>query len=427
MPRLRTHGHPGLRYITLLKFTAEQLGAIDIGRLGENACIVAGPGSGKTTVLVERYRQLIASGVQPAEILAITFTEKAAANMRSRLSREFADDPVMLGKLDRAYVSTIHGFCHRLLKENATAAGVDPEFEILDEQLAVLEQAKALRETLDAVLLEQPEAMHSLLAATRGVDLETYLPSIYDGMRSAGIRPEDLRAYPKPKAPSLEQILATTHRYINGFPASMSKAQNNAKAEAIEWRDALLHARSPQKMAELLSGKALNLQTTNSAKEEVKAMRPDAERLGAFYLDEAFLNEKDLVIEVLQRFDELYRLRKSRTRHARFQQPRILLRPSPPGKSRDQAPRQPTVPSRHDRRIPGHQQTTVGTRQFGLWARPLLRRGRSQPIHLQLSPRQPHRLSELPAVGVASTKGTTRNSSKIGAAASPYSLLPNSS
>ena len=64
-------------------FTAAQLDAIDINRRNEDACIVAGPGSGKTTVLVEYFHRLVADAhIDPLRILAITFTEKAAGNMR---------------------------------------------------------------------------------------------------------------------------------------------------------------------------------------------------------------------------------------------------------------------------------------------------------------------------------------------------------
>ena len=93
-----------------------------------DACIVAGPGSGKTTVLVEYFRRLVEAGVDPLRILAITFTEKAAGNMREKLAEAFHDDPAQRAQLERAWVSTVHGFCARLLRENAVFAGVDPEF-----------------------------------------------------------------------------------------------------------------------------------------------------------------------------------------------------------------------------------------------------------------------------------------------------------
>ena len=110
------------------RFTPEQLAAVDIELRHQDACVVAGPGSGKTTVLVEYFRRLVEAGVDPLRILAITFTEKAAANMRKKLGLAFQDDAEKRARLERAWVSTVHGFCHRLLKENAVFAGIDPEF-----------------------------------------------------------------------------------------------------------------------------------------------------------------------------------------------------------------------------------------------------------------------------------------------------------
>ena len=68
-------------------------------------------------------------------ILAITFTEKAAAQLKQRVRRRFVD----LNQLDHAreaesaWISTIHGFCARVLRTHALAAGIDPEFRVLDE------------------------------------------------------------------------------------------------------------------------------------------------------------------------------------------------------------------------------------------------------------------------------------------------------
>ncbi len=70
-------------------FTASQRDAVDIGRRHLDTCVVAGPGSGKTTVLVEYFKRLVEAGVDPLRILAITFTEKAAGNMRKKLAEAF--------------------------------------------------------------------------------------------------------------------------------------------------------------------------------------------------------------------------------------------------------------------------------------------------------------------------------------------------
>ena len=118
--------------MSAVTFTPDQLDAIDVAYRHVDACVVAGPGSGKTTVLVEYFRQLVAAGVDPLRILAITFTEKAAGNMRKKLAQAFQQQPETRAKLERAWVSTVHGFCARLLRENAVFAGIDPEFGVLD-------------------------------------------------------------------------------------------------------------------------------------------------------------------------------------------------------------------------------------------------------------------------------------------------------
>ena len=69
----------------MTNFTPSQLRAIEYRNL--DVCVVAGPGSGKTTVLVERFRHLVEDrGFDLRHILAITFTEKAAANMKAKLA-----------------------------------------------------------------------------------------------------------------------------------------------------------------------------------------------------------------------------------------------------------------------------------------------------------------------------------------------------
>ncbi len=295
-----------------MQFTDEQLKAIDISRLGEDACIVAGPGSGKTTVLVERIRQVIEAGMDPSEILAITYTEKAAQNMRERLSARFAGDAGVLRKLEHANVSTIHGYCSRVLRENATAAGVDPEFTILDEQRAILEQAHALRETLDALYREKPEEMEALLAATNGADLESQIPSIYEAMRAAGMRPAELDAQPRPAAPSLESVLSAAKRYLLGFAANLNAAQRRRRDQTSEWISAVEKSGSPRQLLEALETRdVFSASVKNSAKESVAFIRTNGRLLQAALLDQAFASEKRLLVEIIERFDAAYAARKS--------------------------------------------------------------------------------------------------------------------
>lgn len=130
---------------------------------GINVAVVAGAGAGKTRVLVERYLELLARGIPLKKIVAITFTEKAASEMRDRVRGEIeqrAADPNASAlwhehrrDMDDARISTIHSLCTRLLRANSVEARVDPRFDVLDDQDAALWQAQAL----DAVLKDLAE------------------------------------------------------------------------------------------------------------------------------------------------------------------------------------------------------------------------------------------------------------------------------
>ena len=99
-----------------------------------NTLVLAGPGSGKTRVITRRIARLIERGVHPSEILAITFTNKAA--------REMGDRVQMLLPGSRIWVSTFHRFCSRLLRERGSAVGLQRNFSIFDtsDQLQVIRQ-----------------------------------------------------------------------------------------------------------------------------------------------------------------------------------------------------------------------------------------------------------------------------------------------
>jgi len=87
--------------------------------------VLAGPGSGKTRVITYRIAALIESGVRPHNICAITFTNKAAEEMRQRAAS--------LGASGGAYISTFHSLCVRILRRYASAAGIRPNFSIYDD------------------------------------------------------------------------------------------------------------------------------------------------------------------------------------------------------------------------------------------------------------------------------------------------------
>jgi DNA helicase-2/ATP-dependent DNA helicase PcrA len=107
--------------------------------------IVAGVGTGKTTVITRRIAWLIAEKkALPADILALTFTEKAAAEMEERV-----DVLVPYGYIE-AQIGTFHAFCDRVLRENAVLLGLSPDYRILTEA----EQAIFLKDHLFDLLID---------------------------------------------------------------------------------------------------------------------------------------------------------------------------------------------------------------------------------------------------------------------------------
>jgi DNA helicase-2/ATP-dependent DNA helicase PcrA len=98
--------------------------------------ILAGAGSGKTRVITTRIGHLIATVAAPDEILAVTFTNKAAEEMRSRVESLLGED------CRQAWISTFHSLCARLLRREAPAIGLSRDFVIYDssDQLSVVKQ-----------------------------------------------------------------------------------------------------------------------------------------------------------------------------------------------------------------------------------------------------------------------------------------------
>ncbi len=138
-----------------IEFTDEQRQVVE--HFGTNVFVNAGAGSGKTRILVARYVEILKRGLAGVnDIVAITFTRKAAKEMKGRirdhLAREFQSSD-LLYELEAAPISTIHGFCSRLLRENAARVGIDPSFRVMEEIEGFIFRENEIR---DAVL----EAIH---------------------------------------------------------------------------------------------------------------------------------------------------------------------------------------------------------------------------------------------------------------------------
>ena len=145
--------------------------------------VEAGAGSGKTTALVARVVALVTSGVaELREIAAITFTEKAGAELRDRIRRKLQErasadpDPEVvqrcrtaLDQLDGAAIGTLHSFAHRLLSEHPIEAGLPPRVEVLDEVSSGVEFERRWSAFRDDMLDDRDLERTLLLLLTTGV------------------------------------------------------------------------------------------------------------------------------------------------------------------------------------------------------------------------------------------------------------------
>lgn len=179
-----------------------------------NVLVSAGAGSGKTTVLTERYFHLLEEMIDyPAlrvdEILTLTFTRKAAQEMRERIARKLENENRVHERreLARAPIGTIHAFCERVLREHALEAGIDPNFRLLDEAEAHTMQENALDtvfEDLWAGTQQQRKEIGQLLLLYSQRALRGGLMSIFRAARTRGMAMDELA--PIPPAPTASHV-----------------------------------------------------------------------------------------------------------------------------------------------------------------------------------------------------------------------------
>jgi ATP-dependent helicase/nuclease subunit A len=297
-------------------FTASQLAAVNVSPPFLDACVVAGPGSGKTAVLVEYFRRLAHAGADPLRVLAITFTEKAAGNMRAKLAEAFQEQPQMLAKLERAWVSTIHGFCTRVLHENAVSAGIDPEFSIADANRAWRMQRQCMDDAMNALLAANPAATRALMKGLASADLGEAALSAYDAMRCAGVRVEDLANFPCPQGVSMAEVCAALEE-LRGAPLDgWTPKQRHHMHSILESGGRIIEAaRSNDILEELkaIGGLYANLQKCKGgtpAYALVKKARDLIDDVEYTLITELYSPQRELLLELFRRFDQLYRERK---------------------------------------------------------------------------------------------------------------------
>ncbi len=179
------------------RWNPEQRAAVE--RRG-HVFVAAGAGTGKTAVLVERVLAQVLGGTPIDRLLAITFTDRAASELRRRVREglELRGEMERARAIDTAWISTIHRFCLRILRANAFDAGLDPRFAVADEIGARLLRSEAFDIALERFLAQAPAdddgRRLDLLAAYGRRRLRETLSDVHEQLRSAG-RPLELRPH----------------------------------------------------------------------------------------------------------------------------------------------------------------------------------------------------------------------------------------
>ncbi|MCJ7797286.1 MAG: UvrD-helicase domain-containing protein, partial [Thermoleophilia bacterium] len=166
--------------------TPEQLRAVEAEE--PRVFVAAGAGTGKTSLLVARYlRGLLHDGLGTEHLPTVTFTRKAAAEMKSRIRAGLleADRPDLAWSLDSAPIGTIHGLCASLLRAHPLQAGVDPSFVVTGEAQASILQAEALDLGWESLVREADEELIGLLARHQR-SIRTDALGLYLGLRGLG-------------------------------------------------------------------------------------------------------------------------------------------------------------------------------------------------------------------------------------------------
>jgi ATP-dependent exoDNAse (exonuclease V) beta subunit len=210
--------------------------------------VEAAAGTGKTTELVRRILRVLATGrAEMRQIVAVTFTEKAAGELKLRLRESLeqdrasaANDPIVRARLDvaletleEAHVNTIHGFCAELLRERPVEARVDPLFVVLTEPQSARLYDRAFGGWLQRALQDPPEGVRRALRRTSAPSFGGESDGPVDRLRNAGRQLAEWRDLPRPwsrppfdRRGEVVRLVAGLHR-LSDLTESPSSSRDN--------------------------------------------------------------------------------------------------------------------------------------------------------------------------------------------------------
>jgi ATP-dependent helicase/nuclease subunit A len=278
--------------------------------------VSAGAGTGKTSVLVERFvRAVCDRGLAVDAVLVITYTRRAAGELRGRIRAALRERGRhdLSRELDGAWISTVHGFCNRLLKAYPFEAGLDPRFRELDEAQGAVLRGEAFDEALTAFCAgEEPERLR-LLATYGAAGLRRMLTRVYETLRSAG-RELALELGERPALADRVEELREAARCL-AEDAGATEAQRASAARVLE----LVAGEPPAEALLDLSAHRAHGERAASYEEARRAAEQAA-------LDELAAHDRDLLQGLLLEFADAYARAKERESALDFEDLQLAAR-----------------------------------------------------------------------------------------------------
>ena len=293
----------------------EQRAAIDARG---HVFVSAGAGTGKTLVLVDRFANAVCEdGLDVESILVITYTERAAGELRARIRGELlARDRADLARaLDGAWISTIHGFCHRLLKTHPFSAGLDPRFRVLDDSQARVLRTEAFDEALTEFCRGDDPQRLRLLATYGAAGLRRMLTGVYETLRAAG-RPLELRLGRGVALPKRVEGLRDAARCLVD-----EEGHDEQRAQAARLLELLERDRPPEDLLDLSA-----FATRGGPRERFASYEAERKSVEQAALDEVAERDRDLLQELLEGFARAYAGSKERESGLDFEDLQLTAR-----------------------------------------------------------------------------------------------------
>ncbi|MGZ4430459.1 MAG: UvrD-helicase domain-containing protein, partial [Gaiellales bacterium] len=201
--------------------------------------VSAGAGTGKTAVLVERVARRLAGGTPLDHLLVITFTERAADELKLRIRARLREVGMAeaAGAVESAWISTIHGFCSRVLRSHALEAGIDPSFAVASDTEMRILQSEAFGEALERFVDDDRPERLDLLARYGRDRLRRMTVELHGRLRGLGL-PLELHAHLAPDLAGAVEAARAAARAEQGDAAAEALlsllAQNPAPAELCD-------------------------------------------------------------------------------------------------------------------------------------------------------------------------------------------------